>query len=69
MQNDILCTQSLTVRKEIIIRHLITQMPQKFVVDNTPPAVISGVCITANIQTGLADKIERFRVVDNEISF
>lgn len=59
----------LGMRKEIIIRHLITQMPQKFLVDNTPPAVISGVCITANAQTGLADKIERFRIVDNEISF
>lgn len=58
----------LGMRKEIIIRHLITQMPQKFIVDNCPPAVISGVCITADVQTGLAINIERFRVIDNEIT-
>lgn len=57
----------LGMRKEIIIKHLITQMPQKFVVDNTPPAVVSGVCITADAQTGQAIKIERFRVIDSEI--
>ena len=58
----------LGMRKEIIIRQLITQMPQKFLVDNVPPAVISGVCITADASTGLAISIERFRVIDNDIS-
>lgn len=56
------------MRKENIIRHLITQMPHKFVVDNEPPAVVSGACITANAETGLATKIERFRIIDNEIN-
>lgn len=59
----------LGMRKEIIIKNLITQMPQKFLVDNTPPAVISGVCITADAETGRAIKIERFRHVDNDIQF
>ena len=58
----------LGMKKEVIIRHLITQMPQKFVVDDTPPAVISGVCITADVQTGHATKIERFRVVDYDVN-
>jgi len=58
----------LGMKKDVIIRHLITQMPQKFVVDDTPPAVISGVCITADVQTGHATKIERFRVVDYEVN-
>lgn len=58
----------LGMRKEIIIRHMLTQMPQRFAVDNEPPAVVSGVCITANSETGLATGIERFRVVDNDIT-
>ena len=57
----------LGMRKDVIIKHLITQMPQKFVVDNKPPAVLSGVCITANSETGLASKIERIRVIDQDI--
>ncbi len=57
----------LGMRKDVIIKHLITQMPQKFVVDNEPPAVVSGVCITADSQTGKAIKIERIRVIDQEI--
>ena len=57
----------LGMRKDVIIKHLITQMPQKFVVDNEPPAVISGVCITADSATGLATKIERIRIIDTEI--
>lgn len=57
----------LGMRKEVIVKHLITQMPQKFVVDNEPPAVMSGVCITADTITGLALKIERIRVVDHEV--
>lgn len=57
----------LGMRKEVIIKHLITQMPQKFTVDNEPPAVLSGVCITADSISGLATKIDRIRVVDHEV--
>lgn len=56
------------MRKESLLRQFLTQMPQKFVVDQTPPGVISGVCITADAQTGLATGIERFRVIDNDLT-
>jgi metallophosphoesterase (TIGR00282 family) len=57
----------LGMRKDIIINQMLTQMPHRFMVDNEPPAVVSGVCITADSETGLATAIERFRVIDNEI--
>jgi 2',3'-cyclic-nucleotide 2'-phosphodiesterase len=53
--------------KEPIIRHLITQMPEKFVVDTKGPFVMSGVVIDVDPSTGRAVAIERFRIIDDQI--
>lgn len=53
--------------KEPIIRHLITQMPEKFVVDTQGPFVMSGVIIDVDPTNGRAVAIERFRIIDDQI--
>lgn len=55
------------MKKEAIIRHLITQMPERFVVDNSLPLVMTGVWIEVDTQTGKATDIQRVKVVDNEL--
>lgn len=57
----------LGMKKEPIIENFLTQMPVKFVVDKAAPAVMSGVWIEVDAATGKALKIERVRVVDNDI--
>jgi len=56
------------MKKEPLLRLFLTQMPQKFLVEQMGPGLISGVCITADPQTKLATNIERFRLIDNEIN-
>ena len=55
------------MQKEAILANFLTQMPQKFIVDVLPPAVMSGVCITIDVSTGLADKIENFSILDQDV--
>jgi metallophosphoesterase (TIGR00282 family) len=50
-----------------VLQNFLTQMPQKFITEQYAPAVVSGVCITINLKTGLASQIERFRVIDDQI--
>jgi len=57
------------MKKEGLINQLLTQMPTKFEVDTEGPFVISGVVIDVDVATGKATHIERFRVIDTEISF
>jgi len=55
------------MKKEIIIQHMITQMPARFEVDNEPPALLSGVWIEVDTATGKAVAIERIRLIDDTI--
>lgn len=55
------------MKKEPIINQLITQMPTKFEVETAGPMAMSGVWIEIDIKTGLALKIERIRVVDDNV--
>jgi hypothetical protein len=58
---------SLGMKKEPIIRHFLEQMPVKFEVSNEMPVVMTGVWIEVDINTGKATKIERVKVVDEEL--
>lgn len=56
------------MKKEIILKTFLTQMPAKFEVDNNPPAILSGVIIDVDINTGKANNIERVKIVDNNVN-
>jgi metallophosphoesterase (TIGR00282 family) len=55
------------MKKEPIIHNFLTQMPVKFVVDREGPMLLCGVWVEINTLTGKAVKIERIRIVDEEI--
>ncbi len=57
----------LGMTKEPIIKNFLTQMPQKFSVDNQGPFVLSGVCVEIDSGTGAAIGIEPIRIVDYDI--
>jgi len=50
------------VDKQIIIKKFLTGRPQQFVVPKTGPCLISGVVIECNLQTGLAQTIQRIDI-------
>jgi metallophosphoesterase (TIGR00282 family) len=56
------------MKKEKIIYNLTTQLPVKFEVEETPPYMLSGVCIAIDTDTGKTVSIERFRVVDEDVN-
>lgn len=58
----------LGMKKEPIIQSFLSQMPTQFFVDMIPPAVLSGVVITADVETGRATAISRIRIVDEAVS-
>jgi metallophosphoesterase (TIGR00282 family) len=55
------------MKKEPIIQHFITQMPTKFVVEESAPVIMTGVWIEVDTATGIATAIERVKVIDEEI--
>jgi calcineurin-like phosphoesterase len=55
------------MKKEPIIQHFITQMPTKFVVEESAPVIMTGVWIEVDTATGRATAIERVKVIDEEI--
>lgn len=55
------------MKKEGILRHLITQMPETFQVDTSMPLVMTGVVIDVDTSTGHATHIERIKVVDDSV--
>lgn len=55
------------MQKESVIRALITQMPEKFIVDKQGPFVLSGVIVDVDPSNGHAIAIERVRIIDHEI--
>lgn len=58
----------LGMKKEPIIKQLMTQMPTKFAVETTGPFVMSGVWIDVDTTSGKALDIQRIRIVDNELT-
>lgn len=59
---------SLGMKLDSIIQHFITQMPTRFTVETNGPALLNGVWIEVDMQTGKALKIERIRIIDEQIS-
>jgi metallophosphoesterase (TIGR00282 family) len=57
----------LGMKKDSIIRHLITQMPVKFEVETANPIIMTGVIIDIDINSGHAIHIERIKYVDSNI--
>lgn len=55
------------MKKEPIIQHFITQMPTRFVVEESAPVIMTGVWIEVDTATGMAIAIERIKVIDEEI--
>ncbi|MEX0940661.1 MAG: TIGR00282 family metallophosphoesterase [Candidatus Babeliales bacterium] len=55
------------MKKEPIIQNFLTQMPVKFTVEWQGPMVLSGAWIEIDADSGKAIKIERVRIVDEEI--
>ena len=55
------------MNKEIVLQHLITQMPARFAVETKGPFVFCGVIIDIDLVTGKATAIERLRIIDNEL--
>lgn len=51
-----------------VLNNFLTQMPHAFVVENKGPAVLGGVYIDGDIETGSAVRIERIKIVDESIS-
>jgi len=52
---------------DIIVRHFLTQMPIKFEVETVGPMALCGVVVEVDPETGKTCKIERIRLVDEEI--
>ena len=57
----------LGMKKGPIIQHFLTQMPVKFEVEDQGPMVLYGAWIEADVQTGKAVRIERIKVIDDQI--
>ncbi len=59
----------LGMKKEPIIRHFLTQMPVRFVVEESNPVIMTGVWIEVDTATGKAVAIERVSVLDDDLHF
>ena len=57
----------LGMKKDPIIQQFLTQMPARFEVETTPPAMLSGVYIDVDTATGKAIDIQRIRIIDDEL--
>lgn len=58
---------SLGMKKEPIIQQFMNQMPTRYTVETEGSMLLSGVWIEIDTQTGVALKIERIRLVDDQI--
>lgn len=52
------------MKKELLLQHMLTQMPIRFEVSNQPPFVLSGVWVEVDVTTGKPTAIERVYIVD-----
>jgi metallophosphoesterase (TIGR00282 family) len=55
------------MRIEPIVNNFITQMPHKFIVETEAPALLSGVIIEVDPNTGKALSIERIKIIDETV--
>lgn len=55
------------MQKEPIIQHFLTQMPTKFLVETHGPFLTCGAWVEIDVDSGKALKIERFRIIDEEL--
>lgn len=58
---------SLGMKKDGIIQGFLTQMPVKFAVETAAPFVLSGIYVDIDTETGKAVRIERIRIIDDEL--
>lgn len=58
---------SLGMKKEPIIQQFMNQMPTRYTVETEGPMLLTGVWIEIDTRTGTALKIERIRLVDDQI--
>jgi 2',3'-cyclic-nucleotide 2'-phosphodiesterase len=56
------------VKKELIIRQMLTQMPVKFEIETEGPMVLSGVWVAVDTASGKATHIEHVYIKDNDIT-
>jgi len=57
----------LGMKKESVINTFLTALPTKFIPDTAPPIIMCGAWIEVDTSTGKALKIERVKVIDNDI--
>ena len=57
----------LGMKKEQIIGNFLTQIPTKFIVDDSVPVIMTGAWIEVDTQTGKALDIQRIAVIDDEL--
>jgi len=58
---------ALGVESEIILNRFLTQMPVHFKVEQKGPMALEGVIVDVDAETGKSQKIDRIRIVDEEI--
>lgn len=56
------------MKPESVLPTFINQMPSRFVVDTRPPVVMTGLWVEVDTQTGKAVRVERVKVIDEELS-
>lgn len=59
---------SLGMKKEPIIQQFMNQMPTRYTVETEGPMLLCGVVIEIDTTTGAAVKIERVRLVDDQVA-
>jgi len=57
------------MKKDAVIRNMLTQMPVKFEVETEGTMIMTGVIIDINSETGKATHIERIKVIDTDLKF
>lgn len=58
----------LGMNKDVIMQHMITQMPVRFSVEENGPFALHGVAIQVDKNSGQAHSIERICIIDDELT-
>lgn len=58
---------SIGMKKDLMIEHFKSQMPNKFTVDCDPPFIMTGIWVEIDTQTGKAIQINRVKVIDEDL--
>lgn len=57
------------MNKDIILQNMKTQMPAKYEVEDQGAGLMSGVCVEVDVKTGMANSIERIRLIDQAVNY